>query len=66
MKGSEPVRWAPLAEWGPIRRHEERVAILAALNRAGGTIERRGLQKRLWKIKAEQFNQAREFKRLVP
>jgi hypothetical protein len=36
----------------------ESAAILSAINRAGGSVERRQLQKKLWRIKAEQFNQA--------
>jgi len=35
-------------------------AILAAVERVGGRIERRKLQKKLWRLKAEQFNRALE------
>lgn len=36
-------------------------AILEAVERSGGQIERRQLQKKLWRIRAEQFNRALDF-----
>jgi len=45
---TEPSEISDPNAWG-----KESVAILSALTRAGGTIERRQLQKKLWRIKAE-------------
>jgi hypothetical protein len=38
--------------------NKEGAAILVAIGRAGGSIERRKLQKKLWRIRAERFNGA--------
>ncbi len=43
---------------------KELTAILEAVERAGGSLPRRSLQKKLWRIKAEQFNRAIELLRV--
>jgi hypothetical protein len=45
----------------PAASNMESVAILSAINRAGGCVERRKLQKKLWRMGAMAFNHGLEF-----